>query len=62
MFDQRFFFRGEELAWATGPDEAVEGLEEEKEFDINLLPKDSNICTPFQNFILNQWNPDEEEQ
>ncbi|XP_044761297.1 condensin complex subunit 2 [Coccinella septempunctata] len=53
---------GEVKAWVTGPDEAVEGLEEPKSFDIDLLPKDGNICTPFQNFILDQWNPDEEDQ
>ncbi|KAK9871247.1 hypothetical protein WA026_011521 [Henosepilachna vigintioctopunctata] len=57
----KFMVLSDEKAWVTGPDEAVEGLEEETVFDDNF-PKGGNICIPFQDFILDKWDIDEEER
>ncbi|XP_045471281.1 condensin complex subunit 2-like isoform X1 [Harmonia axyridis] len=53
---------GGDKAWTTGPDETLDCLQEQKNFNTDLLPKTGNICVPFQNFILNLENAAEEEQ
>ncbi|XP_045480817.1 condensin complex subunit 2-like [Harmonia axyridis] len=54
---------GGDKAWITGPDEAAESLGKGKNsFDIDLLPRDGQICIPFQNFVLNEEEPSHEEK
>ncbi|KAL3278245.1 hypothetical protein HHI36_013583 [Cryptolaemus montrouzieri] len=58
----KFMVMSKEKAWPNGPDEAVQSLEQSRDFEFEHLPKNGHICIPFQNFILDKWDPEEEEK